>query len=48
MEKKQMKVNPKKHEMKANLAKGAKALVGIAATVIPLALAINEKGIKKK
>lgn len=47
MEKKKMKVNPKKHEMKANLAKGAKTIVGIAATVIPLALAINKKDIKK-
>ena len=47
MEKK-MKVNPKMHEMKANLAKGAKAIVSIAATVIPLALAIKNKDIKKK
>lgn len=48
MEKKQMKVNPKKHAKKAKLVKGGQLLGGIAAAAIPLVLAINKKDIKKK
>lgn len=48
MEKKQMKVNPKKHAKKAKLVKGGQFLAGIAAAAIPFVLAINNKDIKKK
>lgn len=48
MEKKQMKVNPKKHAKKAKLIKGAKVLGGIAVTAGSIGLAISKNVVKNK
>jgi len=47
MEKKQMKVNPKKHAKKAKLVKGAKVLGSIVLTAGSIGLAVAKNVVKK-
>ena len=48
MEKKQMKVNPKKHAKKAKLVKGVKVLGSIVVTAGSIGLAIGKNVVKKQ
>ena len=48
MEKKQMKVNPKKHAKTAKLVKGAKVLGSIIVTAGSIGLAIGKNVVKNK